>query len=112
MNAGGGYSSGQAMNDRDYSVTQAAPIRWFQRVLDVLRSIRVARRTRSLHLRETLALGERRQILLVEWDTRRYLIGATPQGITVLDSVNGTAIDSATDVKANANHRVARGGGR
>ena len=54
-------------------------------VMKLLRSVRISGRTRSVRVCETLALGERRQLLLVEWDSRKYLIGASQSGFTVLD---------------------------
>ena len=68
-------------------------------LLDALRNIRIARRQRSLHLCETLQLGERRQLLLIEWESRRYLIGATQQGLTVLDSVPHSIVNEAEAVQ-------------
>ncbi len=51
---------------------------------------RVARpRNRQLRLAEVLSLGERRFVVLVECDQRRFLIGSTPQSIRLLTEIGG-----------------------
>lgn len=51
----------------------------------VLGSVKIRRRERSLQLCETLPLGDRRLLALVQCQGRKYLIGATPQTISMLD---------------------------
>ena len=72
--------------------------RWIGILLAALRNIKIARRPRNLRLCETLQLGERRQLLLVEWESRRYLLGATQQGLSVLDS-NANRVESEAGEK-------------
>lgn len=55
------------------------------RLLKSLSAVRFSSRTRSMRVCESLALGERRQLLVVEWESRKYLIGAGQCGFTVLD---------------------------
>lgn len=74
------------MHEIDTTTGIRVAVGWLQKLAVLLKSIRISPRPRSVRLRETLALGDRRQLLLVEWESRRYLIGATPQGLAVLDS--------------------------
>jgi flagellar biogenesis protein FliO len=48
--------------------------------------IRVNRR-RALRLCETLSLGEKRLVAVVEFDNQRFLLAATQQNITLLQSL-------------------------
>jgi flagellar biogenesis protein FliO len=99
------------MIEQELNVTRKMGVRWLDRVLSVLRSIRMTRRKRTLRVSETLALGERRNILLIEWESRRYLIGATPGGLTVLDRITGAAAETAGNSESSVDHRAAYAGG-
>jgi hypothetical protein len=54
------------------------------------KSVKIRRKAHALHLEETLALGERRMLAIVEWKGERLLLGVTPQQITLLEQ-RGTA---------------------
>jgi Flagellar biosynthesis protein, FliO len=54
-------------------------------------SIKVRRRERHMHLCETLPLGEKRLLALVEVEKRRFLIAATNQSISLLHSFDAPA---------------------
>ncbi|MGH9741683.1 MAG: flagellar biosynthetic protein FliO [Candidatus Acidiferrum sp.] len=73
------------------SVATAQPA-WFVRLLERIRvllgSITVRRRERSLRLCETLPLGEKRFLAVVQIEGRRFLIGATNQSIALLDRLD------------------------
>jgi flagellar biogenesis protein FliO len=62
-----------------------------KRFVDTVRSISVRRRVSSLRLSESLALGERKSIVVVQWEDRRYLLGLTPQTVQLLDSHSALA---------------------
>lgn len=47
--------------------------------------VKIRRKERTLRLEETLALGDRRMLAIVEWKGQRLLIGVTPQQITLLE---------------------------
>ena len=49
------------------------------------KSVKIRRKTHALHLEETLALGERRMLAIVEWKGEKLLLGVTPQQITLLE---------------------------
>ena len=48
-----------------------------------------SQRKRLLRLQETLSLGEKRFLAVVEYDGRKFLIGGTPQNLTLLDRLDG-----------------------
>jgi len=57
----------------------------FEAIGKGLRQIHVRRKLRTLHLEETLALGDKRFLAVVEWKGERLLIGVTPHTITLLE---------------------------
>lgn len=50
-----------------------------------LRQIHVRRKIHTLHLQETLALGDKRFLAVIEWKNEKLLIGVTPHTITLLE---------------------------
>jgi len=56
--------------------------------------VKIQRRQRRLRLCETLSLGDKRLIALVEYENQRFLVGATPQRISLLQSL-GPATDES-----------------
>lgn len=56
--------------------------------------IRVNRR-RTLRLCETLSLGEKRLVAVVEFDNQRFLLAATQQNITLLQSLGPATTDES-----------------
>ena len=71
------------------------PSTWFRRCLDSIRtallSVRVRRRERSLRLCETLPLGEKRFLAVVQFEGRRFLIAATNHSISLLERLDSSA---------------------
>lgn len=53
----------------------------------VLRTVRVERRSRHLRLCESLPLGEKRLIAVVEFEEQRFLLAATTENISLLQSL-------------------------
>lgn len=49
------------------------------------KNVKIRRKAHGLHLEETLALGERRMLAIVEWKGEKLLLGVTPQQITLLE---------------------------
>lgn len=45
-----------------------------------------APRARALRIEQSIALGERRSVVVLQWEDRRYLLGVTPQAVQVLDA--------------------------
>jgi flagellar biogenesis protein FliO len=66
----------------------AAIAHLFATVRDVLSRVKVRRRTRSLRVCETLSLGERRFLMVVQFERRRFLIGATNQSISLVERLD------------------------
>jgi flagellar biogenesis protein FliO len=76
------------------SAAPASPS-WFARALEMIRaflpSLGMRRRERALRLCETLPLGEKRFLAVVEFEGRRFLIGATNQSISLIDRLDPTS---------------------
>jgi flagellar biogenesis protein FliO len=51
----------------------------------VLGKVRVQKKQRALRLEETLPLGERRFLAVVQWENETLLVGVTPQSISLLE---------------------------
>ncbi len=66
------------------------------------------RRERRLRLRETLSLGERRMVAIVECDRREFLVAATGQTVSLLAPLEPRAEQPTAGVAAL--DRVARAG--
>jgi flagellar biogenesis protein FliO len=62
------------------------------RLRAALAGVKIQRRQRRLRLCETLSLGDKRLIALVEYENQRFLVAATPQHIALLQSL-GPATD-------------------
>ena len=62
--------------------------RWFAVVRNTLSKVKVRRQERSLRLCETLALGDRRFLMVVRFEQRRFLIGTTNQSISLLERLD------------------------
>src|SRR5271155_5631699 len=60
----------------------------FSRIRSAFSEVRIQRRTRRLKLCETLSLGEKRILALVECENRRFLIAATAQNISLLETLS------------------------
>jgi flagellar biogenesis protein FliO len=60
----------------------------------------VRRADRSLRLCETLSVGERRCLMLVQCDHRRYLIGATAHTLTLIERLDSDRNPSPAEVSA------------
>jgi flagellar biogenesis protein FliO len=63
-------------------------------VQSVARTVKVCRRERSLRVCETLSLGERRFLMVVQFERRRFLIGATNQSISLLQRLDDCGASS------------------
>lgn len=68
------------------------------------------RRARRLHLRETLSLGERRMVAIVECDDREFLVGATGQSVSLLSPLGAPAASGVSFEGQPARSRAARAG--
>jgi flagellar biogenesis protein FliO len=68
------------------SMTSSFVASLWVRIIASFSKIRVSRR-RALRLCETLSLGEKRLVAVVEFDNQRFLLAATQQNITLLQSL-------------------------
>jgi flagellar biogenesis protein FliO len=57
------------------------------RIRAVFSNVNIQRRPRTLKLCETLSLGEKRLLLLVECENQRFLVAATPQNISLIQTL-------------------------
>jgi flagellar biogenesis protein FliO len=57
-------------------------------IRNTLRKVKVRRRERALQLCETLPLGDRRFLIVVRFEGRRFLIGATNQSISLIEKLD------------------------
>jgi flagellar biogenesis protein FliO len=60
-------------------------------VQDAARIVKVGRRERSLRVCESLSLGERRSLIVVQFDEKRFLVGVTSQSIALLQRLDDRA---------------------
>ena len=81
------------MNRGDQTIIAPTPSlpRLFQRLVCFLRKIKVRRRERSLRLCDSLALGEKRFVTVVECEHHRFLLGVTSQSISLLHKLEDEA---------------------
>jgi flagellar biogenesis protein FliO len=66
------------------------------RLRAIVGSVSVQRRLRRLRLCESLSLGEKRLIAVVEFEDQRFLVAATSENITLLQSL-GTSRPAETE---------------
>jgi flagellar biogenesis protein FliO len=57
-------------------------------VQNITKTVKMRRRERSLRVCETLSLGERRFLIVVQFERQRFLIGATSQSISLLQRLD------------------------
>jgi flagellar biosynthesis protein FliO len=73
--------------------------RFVDALLRLWRSVRVRRRPRALTLCETVSLGDKRYVAVVQFEQRRFLLGVTAQSVALLQ-----ALEDAPPPGAGANH--------
>jgi flagellar biogenesis protein FliO len=56
-------------------------------------NVHIQRKERKLRLCDTLALGEKRMIAVVEFEQQRFLVAATPNNISLLQTLPAQAGD-------------------
>ena len=64
-------------------------------VLGFFSRVKIRRKAHALRLAETLPLGDRRMLAVVEWRGETLLLGVTSQQITRLDTKNVLKADAA-----------------
>src|SRR5580700_9505503 len=82
-------------------VFQARVIGLWQRDLRLSR-----RRPRRLRLCESLPLGERRFVAVVEFDQARFLVGGTPSSLVLLSRLSDGGAEAGSDADAGATAEV------
>lgn len=83
---------------------------WLARCLTSLRAllstVSVRRKERNLRVCETLPLGEKRFLAIVQIEGRRFLIGATNQSISLLDRLDGRSRPHAQEQSVAESNRL------
>lgn len=64
--------------------------RWTSGLKSFFGSVRLQRKPRSLRVLESLALGEKRSVVVVAFEDRRYVLGISASSIAMLDRLDGT----------------------
>ncbi len=76
-----------------------APLRptWWERLLGVFAAVRVGRKPRRLRLCESLSLGEKRFVAVIQYEGQQFLVGGSAGSLNLLTRL-GEAPDFATVV--------------
>jgi flagellar biogenesis protein FliO len=74
-----------------------APLRptWWERMLGLFASVRVGRKPRRLRLCESLSLGEKRFVAVIQYEGQQFLVGGGAGSLNLLARL-GEAPDFAT----------------
>jgi flagellar biogenesis protein FliO len=62
-------------------------LRIAERLRQFFRSVSVRRRQRALRLCETVSLGDKRFVAVVQFERQRFLLGVTPHSVSLLQAV-------------------------
>ena len=88
------------------SVPQNTAVSWqpaltslWHRLQGIFPKISVNRR-RTLRLCESLSLGEKRIVAVVECDDQRYLLGATAQSVSLLQALGPTQVQEKSGTQS------------
>lgn len=96
-----GFRDGEFMTRETLGVSASA---WGRRMLALWeRVLRLGRRApRRLRLCESLPLGERRFVAVVEFDETRFLVGGTPSSLVLLSRLENAGRDADRNAEGNA----------
>jgi flagellar biogenesis protein FliO len=98
MRALQGIGQHRSKGSPDATVETQGLVSWMLGLLSEWRGDRVAQR-RQLKLVETLALGGKRQLMLVTCGGERFLIGGGPESVEAIVRLNGEAlVDDAAEI--------------
>lgn len=70
-------------------------LRMFVVARNAVRSVKISSKPKLLRLCETLPLGDRRALMIVQIERRRFLLAATSQSITLLQRLDEAAAPSS-----------------
>ncbi len=71
------------------------PSRWWEWMGGALAAIRVRKAPRRLQLCETLALGEKRFVAVIQFENQQFLVGGGPASVNLLARLGETPDFSA-----------------
>jgi flagellar biogenesis protein FliO len=70
----------------------ALPTSWWARLRRALPAVAIQRRPRQLRLCESLSLGEKRVVAVIQYEGQKFLVGGSAHSVTLLTRL-GTAPD-------------------
>jgi flagellar biogenesis protein FliO len=63
--------------------------RWWAKLWQALPAVRVRRAPRRLRLCESLPLGEKRLVAVIQYEEQKFLLGASPHSVALLARLDG-----------------------
>jgi flagellar biogenesis protein FliO len=69
----------------------SSPANWWARIRQVLTGVTVRRAPRQLRLCETISLGEKRLLAVVQYEGQKFLIGGSAHSVNLLTRLGGSA---------------------
>jgi len=64
---------------------------WWKRLWDSLPALRIRRTPHQLRLCESLSLGEKRLVAVIQYQGQRFLVGAGAQSVQLLSRLDSSA---------------------
>lgn len=79
------------------SASSLSPLlpRWWRRLRQALPAVRVRRAPRQLRLCESLALGEKRLVAVIQYEGQKFLVGGSAHSVNLLARLGDTQDFSA-----------------
>ena len=78
---------GERPNASGWKKLQKRASRWWGSVVKTLGSVRVTPRARRLKVCESMSLGEKRVVAVVQFEHRRFLVGASGTSMSLLSEL-------------------------
>ncbi|HME12768.1 MAG TPA: flagellar biosynthetic protein FliO [Candidatus Acidoferrum sp.] len=75
------------MSDTPIVSLRRYTLRLAERLCQLFRTVSIRRRERSLRLCETVSLGDKRFVAVVQFERRRFLLGVTPHSVSLLQGL-------------------------
>jgi len=72
-----------AVGNAEEEMTMAAP-GWWRRLVEAVRSLRVRPAPRRLRLCESLSLGDKRFVAVIQFESQQFLVGGSAGSIALL----------------------------
>ena len=76
--------------DHLHSSRPTGALPWWRRIWSFLPAVGLGRAPRNLRLCESVSLGEKRVVAVVQYETQRFLIGGSAHSVTLLARLGET----------------------